>query len=287
MNPHSRKINIILNLNRSGGTLLTRILGMLPDVVICSEINASVGVSPDNDEMESYLAIKQQMKSWYNISLRGECFIDVIKNLFRHCQNSGKHLLIRDWTQIDFRKSKLNCYNPSYCFSVLEQLNDIAELNVFAFVRNAIDVYISSLGDLADFGREYLIYSRKIVDLGVPIIKYEDLVRKPDDTVKAICDINNIQYSDEYKHFYENLKCTGDIQLGKQSRGMRQKLITELPRKWVNPWVRTDISGCKDIIEANKLLGYPEFCWGYKMETFIQMFQRKIIDKLAEVGILE
>ncbi|RLB04232.1 MAG: hypothetical protein DRG83_05280 [Deltaproteobacteria bacterium] len=274
------RIVVVINFSRSGGTLLTRILGMLPDIVIASEINPLLGATPENQAAAPALALKRQMEAWYGISLFGENFVDVVRNLADRCNDSGKQLIIRDWTHLDFRKGKHNGWRPTYRFRIIEELNNLAELVPFAFVRDAIDVYLSSGGDLKDFASDYLAYTRELVKLGAPIVKYEDLVSQPDKTVKRICDICDLRYSEDYKNFSTNRKCTGDIQLGRTSRGGRQQSICLLPRKWVSKQRRVQINACRDLVQANRLLGYPLTYSNGNTETFCQMVLRRIRNKV-------
>lgn len=273
------KIVVVLNFSRSGGTVLTRILGMLPDVIVGSEINPLLGATPSNQAALPTHALKQQMATWYGISLVGENLSEAVIDLVQQCQHDRKQLIIRDWTHLDFRKNKLKKWNPTYRFTIIEELRDIAELLPFAFVRDAVDVYLSSGGDLEDFASDYLTYARELVKSRITIVKYEDLVKQPDKTVKRICDIADLKYSEDYKSFYTNYRCTGDIQLGRVSRGARQQSLSILPRKWVGTRRRAQINTCRNLLEANRLLGYPESYSDGSVETFSQMIRRRIRNK--------
>jgi len=275
------KIIVIINYSRSGGTLLTRILGMLPNVIIGSEINPLAGATPDHKAIQPHLALKKQMKLWYDIEVDGNSFEECVQNLAEYCNLAGSHLVIRDWTHVDFIKRKENEYKPKYNFNILEQLNSIGNLKAFVFVRDAIDVYLSSSKQINEFSMAYLIYVKKILEEQFPIFKYEDLIENPDDTVKKICDLIGIEYSPDYKRFNENLKCTGDIQLGKRSRGLYKGGIVKLPRKWVACSSRKKIDACKNLIEANSLLGYPTSYSLAKLESFGQMIVRKMRSKIS------
>ncbi len=273
------KIVAVLNFSRSGGTVLARILGMLPDVIVGSEINPLLGATTDNQPALPGRALRQQMETWYGISLVGENLPDAIIDLIQQCQRDHKQLIIRDWTHLDFRKNKLNKWNPTCQFTIIKELRSIAELLPFAFVRDSIDVYLSSGGNLEDFASDYLTYARELVKSRMTIVKYEDLVKQPDKTVKRICDITGLKYSEDYKSFYTNYRCTGDIQLGRVSRGVRQQSLSILPRKWVGARRRARINICRDLLEANRLLGYPESYSNGNVETFGQMIRRRIRNK--------
>ena len=273
------KITVIINFGRSGGTLLNRILGTFPEVVICSEINPLLGATPDHKAIEPQLALKYQMKSWYDIDLEGGSFRESIQHLAQYCHNADKHLVIRDWTNLDFTKKEANGYNPKYSFSIIEELQFIGEIRVFAFVRDAIDVYLSTHGDLQEFASNYLKYVESLIREKIPILKYEDLIRDPQKTIMDICNMVGLAYLDRCKDFTENFQCTGDLQLGKRSRGLRQKEITILPRKWVGWHERKKINTCANLIRANQLLKYNGDYSSQKMESFNQLVIRKIYNR--------
>lgn len=278
------KIVVVINFSRSGGTLLTRILGMLPGVVVCSEINPRFGCNPENQAVAPEVALKEQMLKWHGISLHSEGFLETLRELGEECDRYGKQVIVRDWTVLDFRKNKLNGWKPSYQFSIIEQLGKVADLVVFAFTRDAIDVYLSSGGALDDFATDYLIYVKQLTKLSLPIIKYEDFVMHPAETVKKICGISGLRYSEDYKMYYTNFKCTGDTQLGKVSRGIRQKEIKLLPRKWIPIKMRERINHCVDLVEANRLLEYPTAYEYFTVENVFQMILRRLRNRYERFG---
>lgn len=273
------KIVIVINFSRSGGTLLARILGSFPNVVLASEINPLLGSTPDSKKAVSpALALKEQMKVWYGIDLYSNNFLDALTELQRYCQEHKQQLIVRDWTHLDFRKVRLNNWNPSGELTLVNEVQQVigGNIEVFVFVRDAIDVFLSSNVELDQFSIDYLSYVKKIIELGAPIIKYEDLVENPETTIKKICDIVGLEFSQNYKRFHKNIKVTGDIQLGQASRGMREQAIAIFPRKWVPKTLQKQINSNKDLSEANHLLGYsPQYSNG-DVETLIQMIKRQI-----------
>lgn len=274
------KIIVILAFSRSGATLLNRVIGMLPDVVICSEVNPLAGVAPGPNVLPAASAVKKQMKEWHDIQVCGESFTEAIKDLLEQCHLSNKQLIIRDWTHVDFRKSKINKWSPSYRFTILDELCKVGNLSVLGFVRDSIDVFLSSGGSIRDFAADYLPYVRSLVELKIPIIKYEELVRNPEDTIKETCDLLELRFSDEYKEFASNDKCTGDIQLGRVSRGMRQPSLGLMPRKRVSRKMWREIEMTTSLLEANSLLGYPETYWNGSVESTTQSVCRRIRNRL-------
>lgn len=274
------QIVVIVNFSRSGGTLLTRVLGMLDNAVIASEINPLCGANPDNEYDDPSRAVRRQMKEWHGIELAEGDLVETIDELARYCERHDKVLVVRDWSQLDFVSSPQNGFDPSGRFRLIEILSPIAELRVIGFVRDAIDVFLSSSRDLEVFGREYRRYVERLVELDVPILKYEDLVSRQDETVEALCALSGLNYSNAHRRFADNRKATGDIQAGKASRGIRAQTARPLARKWAPASVRRAMEADENLREANRLLGYPDGYRNDDVESFLGMVKRKSINRM-------
>ena len=95
-------IGVILNYGRSGGTLLNRCLGTLPNVVIKSEVSPyrqpNVSGQP--------VTVQQQASQWYGNSLQSNEFAESIVELHEKCYELSKRLIIRLWCVGEFRPSR-------------------------------------------------------------------------------------------------------------------------------------------------------------------------------------
>ena len=284
-------IIIILNFSRSGGTLLSRSIGMLPNVILLSEINTHLGASTRNKSISSHNAVIEQVYNWYGIEVSGDSLKEVILNLLKICEQKHKQLIIRDWTYMDFRSNISNNWKPKYKFSLIDEIGEISSIKTFAFVRNAIDIYLSlGVKNIETFSSEYLLYVNELCKAGIKYIKYEDFVIDPINTMKEICNLTTLEYSNKVLDFQKNDKITGDNQLGNVSRGYNLFSIKKLPRKWVNYKKRNLIDKNKDLQEANRLLGYKVYYKDDANQSFFEMvFQRacsllsKIIKQLKKI----
>ncbi len=284
-------IIVILNFSRSGGTLLSRSIGMLPNVILLSEINTHLGASTRNKSISSHNAIIEQVYNWYGIKVSGNSLKEVVLNLLKICEQKHKQLIIRDWTYMDFRSNISNNWKPKYKFSLIDEIGEISSIKTFAFVRNAIDIYLSlGVKNIETFSSEYLLYVNELRKEGIKYIKYEDFVIDPISTMKEICNLTKLEYSNNFLDFQKNYKITGDNQLGSASRGYSLFSIKKLPRKWVNYKKRTLIDKSKDLQEANRILGYKVYYKDEVHQSFFEMVLqrggslfRKIIKKIKKL----
>lgn len=268
---------IMLCFKRSGGTLLSRIFNTDPNIVLVSEVNPNLGITPEHTAASADIALKKQMNDWYGIQLKSEGFKECVLELTEYCSIHKKQLILRDWTHFDFYPCQWNNFSPSYKFSIMEQLNGILDYKCFSLVRDGVDVFISSGGTIDEFSKNYLIYLKALNECQIPTMKYEDITTKPNSLIEEFRDkIGLTFYGNTSSLELDKLKTTGDVQLGKKSRGNKSGLIQALPRKWVSYKMRKAINASKDLMDANSLFNYSACYEDRKAESFFSMLKRKL-----------
>jgi hypothetical protein len=266
---------------RSGGTLLNQCLGSLPDTVVLSEVNPlSGGVGALIKAETPY----EQALRWYGIALKFKDFSGSILELMEICKQKGLSLIVRDWSLVNFMPMSRNNYQAPYEFLTLESLKSKCNMTVFAFVRNATDVFLSRSEEINSFSKNYLRYAKAVVNLKVPIFKYEDFCRSPETILKSICALGGIDFSESFRNFSSFLNVNGDTQTKGKSRGGRHNKIIILPRKKVSAQKAYAINNCEEIIEANELLGYPVKYEDTPIETFSSLLQRQCQSLIRKVS---
>jgi len=258
-------IIIMICFARSGGTILNRCLGSLPNVVMMSEVNPLGGGAGKGQEF--YKTIKSQAKNWYEIDLKSheDDFVTSALELHKICEKENRQLIIRDWSYINFMPDEENKHNPPKKLLILDVLRGKCKLIPFVFVRDAIDIYISFSKhniriikyNVEEFFEYYLTYVKFILSLNCPIFKYEDFTSHPVKIIKSICNYSGLRYSPSFKNYNTFEKINGDIQFGNSSRGIRQNYIKPLLRRVISKNKIVEINQCAKMIEANSLLGYP------------------------------
>ena len=242
-------INIFLCFSRSGGTVLNQCLGCLPNVVIMSEVNP-LGGGWGKEGENSPTTIQAQAKEWYGIELQHSSFAESAIELSEKCG----HLIIRDWSFANFVPNPTNQFNPPGRFLTVDALSNVPT-HIFAFVRNAAEVYLSIEGVLEPFAYYYRKYAEYLASMQFKIFKYEDFCENPELVLKQICDHCEIPYfpvTDSYSKF---ITVNGDTQNDK-SRGILQNKIARLPRKAAPNHIEEAIKALNDLNIADELLGY-------------------------------
>jgi hypothetical protein len=252
---------------------------------MASEIGTRVGVTPEHGTAPSHLALKAQMDEWYGISLRADGLQECVSELVSYCTSNDRQLIIRDWTYQDFMPNKWNRWRPANRFTMLESLRKVSRVRVVALVRDAIDIYLSSMENIEDFARGHLRFVETLNATSVPVFKYEDLVKEPDAFIRRLCDTTGLEYSTDWSAFPRNPHATGDTRFGSLSRGGRARSVKALPRKRINKGARRRINQCKTLQQANRLLDYPvSYEQGESFETLAHMAVRRLRHKMAELS---
>lgn len=254
---------------RSGGTLLNKCLGSLPGTVVLSEVNPMGGGHGREGEL-SHTTVRAQAKHWYGIDLSSDDFVEGIEELHAICERSGRRLIVRDFSQINFLP-KPDRVPPRRLLTV-EKLQERLDIIPFAFVRNCIDIILSMSISMENFFPHYLFYLQEVSRHGMRVFKFEDFCSDPEAEMRKICDHIDVPYDEAFTRDYASFdRANGDTQIRGGSRGARQGGIRPLPRKRV-PFRRIrEISGSRGIKEANDLLGYSSGYFSEPVEKRIPL----------------
>ncbi len=266
---------------RSGGTLLNKCLGCLPGVVIMSEVNPAGGGAGRGTALRT---IGEQAREWYGISLSSQNFTDSVLELHDICLQTGRRLIIRDWTFINFSHTG----GPGRLLA-LEALQEKTNIIPFAFVRDAVDVWISrGMPAAEEFFTLYLCYIRRILDHGIRCFKYEDFCRSPEKVLGELCAMTRLVFSANYKKYASFSNVNGDVQTGSGSRGMRQRAIAPILRRRIPQKKIDEVNDCLQMSEANRLMGYPHYYEGRPVESRFHILRdtaRKYLQRLIAPAV--
>jgi glycosyltransferase involved in cell wall biosynthesis len=257
----SIKIPLIYSFARSGGTLINRCLGCIPGNIVLSEVNPH----------GSFIPIEVQARDWLKLVLpvdfsefSNKTYADKIRLIAAVVQQHNKHLILRDWTTINFLDRASNdIYTPT---RILEQelylLHHSFDCRAIVLTRRAADVYESvtrtfkHLKDLSvkEFGSCYLAYAEAVS--AYPVFHYERFCREPEKELKRMCEVLGVNYCDTFvTEFSKFIRCTGDNTLFQPSRGNQLEKISVLASHHDSEsYIAASLD--KNCLKADKLLGY-------------------------------
>jgi hypothetical protein len=266
-------IRILHTMGRSGGTLVSKCLGCMENIILLSEIHP---LSTESMKNPLYQANK-----WFNLFSEQDLlwlknnkkiyFLEAIELIYKKCIEKNKILVIRDLSHIDFIARPFLTI-PSYkltLFNILKQKFNIIHT---AQVRHPIDQWLSirlvwieiqkikKFREIEIISLEAFLYSyRKFSEYCVAMgfIKYEDFTKNPETKIKNLCKNLQIEYDPKFKDNWKNYKTiTGDINIKEYSRGAGNSEIKVLPRREIEKELYERFISNPDYIKAISLLGY-------------------------------
>jgi hypothetical protein len=192
-------IRILHNIGGCGGTLLSRCIGVLPDVALFSEMNpGAVKLFPTFDPL-------YQDKMWLGLlgtedTERFSCrdlgitenFCELLRLFYDRASSAGRHLVIRDFNYLDFVGLPFVAV-PSGHLTLYTALPQAVPTTSVAFIRHPVDQWLSLRAhpilqttlNASAFCDAYDAFLRGIGT--IPVHKYEDFLESPEVEFQAIC----------------------------------------------------------------------------------------------------
>lgn len=247
-------VRVIQHLSCTGGSLISKCLAAMPDVLLLSEVNPFCRLHVDSERRFAptdltYLAIQgrfpfvdQLSEKIFNASL------DVIS---KHANSLGKYLVIREHSHSHFligdAQTKIRTVK-----TILEQ--DYQVLSVLT-VRHPVDSYNSMISN------EWLHFNPKTFDeycrrcqlflddnKGSSVYKYEEFVSEPQKVMRGLCKTLNLPFNENFQSAF-NSNIMGDS-------GRTSDVISKRERREINDEFRQEINASTEYIRLCEMLRY-------------------------------
>lgn len=222
--PERRLIRIIHTLGGCGGTILSRCVGVLPDVALLSEVNpGSVNLFPRFHPLfqdSAWLHLLDAAQSEY-FSKKDLGMVDTFRELVGAFHDrataSGRHLVIRDYNYVDFVGVPFLLTPPGSLMLYPALPLSISTVAV-AFVRHPIDQWLSlckhwQVRDALTPAAFCEAYDAFLIALGTTrVYRYEDFVRNPATELRAMCRDLDLPFEASFiERFHHFDSVTGDM----------------------------------------------------------------------------
>ena len=253
------ELRIIHQMARSGGTIISKCLGTMSDIILLSEIHPK-GSQNFDPIYQSY--------NWFDLFTPEELgyleekaeitFKEVISLIYTKCEHVGKILIIRDWNHFDFIGTPF-LENPSYQLTTATLLKDDFSIIHTASVRHPIDQWLSMRSldimngkiELSVFLDGYLQFAEQCQKIG--FIRYEDFISAPEQQIESLCDRLKINYDPQFiNRWWKYDTITGETY---SERGDIVKM-KPVPRKTMEDGLLEQFEENKDYQKIIKILGY-------------------------------
>jgi hypothetical protein len=253
------RIRILHQMSRSGGTIISKCLGCMKDLVLLSETH------PSGTQWFNPL---HQASEWFNILTNADLqdlqkgpslgFEDLIDLLLERSKGQNKTLVLRDWSHLDFIAIPF-LEKASYRLSTAEVLSHSFEVTNTATVRHPVDQWLSleSLQlmrgqvTLEAYLRGYVRFAEYCNRIG--FIRYEDFTRSPAKQMERLCERLSVRYDPSFmQKWWKYTKITGDTN---SQRGPRRE-IRPLPPRKIPGGLLEKFEKSPDYIRSIEILGY-------------------------------
>jgi protein O-GlcNAc transferase len=275
---HSMKkpdLRIIHNMARSGGTLISRCLGCMQNVVLLSEMHP-FGVNLF--DLNPFL----QANKWFGLltpsdiamlQLKGAIkYKDAIALIEQRTRDQGDLLVLRDWAHLDYTANSFR--TPGYRPMLYLKLADHFNIIRLSISRDPVTQWLSLIRlpiiqkslesrafDLDQFLFGYRKYAELCMETG--FIRYEDFLLEPEKKMRELCDHLHINFDPNFISNWHGYKTiSGDV-IGKttsgdiiSSRGGNE--IKPLPMRPIEPSLKEQFLANVDYHRAIELLGYEQ-----------------------------
>ena len=258
-------VRIIHNLARCGGTLVSRCVGSMKDIILLSEMH------PLGGKCLKYLDPIKQAHEWHGLFSSEELaairekrlnFAEIIGLVHAKSAAAHKALVLRDWAHLDFMAVPF-LPEAGYKLGLADALKDDFKLLQIALVRHPVDQWLSLTKlavahgklSLAAYLRGYLKFAQYCSQTG--FIRYEDFTAEPLWQMKILCEKLQLKYDESFlQKWYDYKYVTGDT--GRQSRGSKLREIKSLPRPAVDEELLRQFRENDDYWKSLRLLDYSD-----------------------------
>ena len=281
-------IRILHNMARSGGTVISKCLGCMAQVLLLSEIHpfGSKWFNPLNQAHEWFNLLTAddmtQIKEAGEIPFNGA--MDLIN---RRAAQQDKALIIRDWSHLDFTAVPF-VEKPTYRLTTADMLSESFVVKHIATVRHPIDQWLSLKNlnimkgkiFLEDFLRGYLKFAEFCREIG--FVRYEDFTRSPEKAMKTLCEKLDVSYDPSFmEKWWQYTHITGDTT---NSRGAKKE-IKQTPRREIEPELLSRLQNNSDYLKVIELLGYehPKEAKTITPVTTIQNENKDVNDRVNKL----
>ena len=244
--------------------MISKCLGCMNDIAMLSEVHPFTFAEPFNPLTQAinyhHLLNEADIAS---LQTRGETtWPQAIRLIARRARSKKKHLLIRDWSHLDYTGVPW-IPNPGYRLSTAEILAEHFDIKHVATVRHPIDQWLSleKLGlvrgkiDIPTFLRGYRAFAEKSAEIG--FVRFEDFTQDPKHWAKLLCEQLAIPFDPSFIDKWSNFtKITGDVGQNGAGRATKADEIRPLTRRNPSPELAQTFESCADFAPALKLLNY-------------------------------
>jgi len=209
-------LRIIFHLACSGGSLISKCLSAMPNVFLLSEVHPhTYRHLPENAQFlpSDIATLAKQANIPNSDKLAKKIFVDSIKRTYRHVEEQGGTLILRDHSHSDF------CVGTAVSEQsiIVDLLSEHFDIIPLVTLRNPIDSYAALIANwwLHFEPDDFDSYCGRVNHFlaqfeSHQIVAYESFVEKPQQVMKQMCENLQLPFDDMFEDFFDIYNVTGD-----------------------------------------------------------------------------
>jgi hypothetical protein len=213
-------VRVVHQLARTGGTLVNRCLGTMQGLLILSEVHPFDPQGKIAGQAAHWFGLLAETDAaWLRDLSKADpptAFGRLVACLATRAAARGQHLVLRDWTHLDFLGFPF-VPDPPQVLRTESALRDHCALNQAFLVRHPVDQYQSSAARPGMAPHltpdRFLTAYRSFARLAAArrFHRYEDLVAAPDEVLRRLCRDLEIPFDPGYRARWRDYdRLTGD-----------------------------------------------------------------------------
>lgn len=251
-------IRTIHHFSCTGGTLFAKCLAAMANTLVLNEIDLHSTMTPSANGQAPFtptdmISLVRQGDQAPDPELISDLFLADLAVLRETQWKIGRSVVLRDHSHSHFLTGSEVRSQPT----LLETVASRFPTRSVVTVRNPIDSWLSMQkqgwhetfqpSTFDEYCRRYLSFLQKFH--GVPIVRYEDLVTNPEETMIAVCDHLNLAYTPNFKELLGLFKFSGDS-------GRTSQEIAPRSRRQISAAQQSHLSQLAEYTVVAKQLGY-------------------------------
>ena len=211
-------VRTIHHLSCTGGTLLSKCIASMSNVLLLNEIDYSSDIIRSRKHPQftptDLISILHQSDAGDDPDIVEQLFVSDISLLLAEQTKIGRVLVLRDHSHSHFLVNDVKPERPT----LLELARQHFAVKSMVSVRDPVDSYASmalmgwhkhfSPSTFDEYCRRYILFLDRHKD--VPVIKYEDFVEEPKSVMQEICRLLELEYFSGFESVYDSFHFSGD-----------------------------------------------------------------------------
>lgn len=201
----------------TGGTLVGRCISSMPNVQLLSEVDPLSRMQVIEGEMRfaptDFVQLLYQSSRGVDEQTIVDLFHAGLELILTRCRAVGQRLVIRDHAHSKYCTGSGVAERPSVHELISSRFDTLAAV----VVRHPLDSYLSLRNNqwmtfapatVEEYALRYRAFLGDHHEL--PRFRYEDIVAKPEESVRELCDHLQVPFADGFADRFEQFRLTGD-----------------------------------------------------------------------------